>query len=52
MLRFMGGPAIGLLVGLHLGSMPEFTQRPSEIGQIPSWSGTRHSGVDKSALLA
>ena len=38
MLRFLGGLAIGLTVGLYLGSTPEVMLRLSEIGQILSFS--------------
>lgn len=38
MLRFLGGLALGLVVGLYLGSIPSVTDRLAELGQILSLS--------------
>ena len=38
MLRFLGGLALGLVVGLYLGSFQSVTDRLAELGQILSLS--------------
>lgn len=38
MLRFIGGLAIGLAVGLYLGSIPQISERLSQLGEILSFS--------------
>jgi hypothetical protein len=38
MVRFIGGLALGVVVGLYLGSFPAVAQRLAEIGQILSFS--------------
>lgn len=38
MLRFIGGLALGVIIGLYLGSMPAVTEGLAELGQILSLS--------------
>jgi hypothetical protein len=38
MLKFVGGLALGVAVGLYLGSIPAVTQKLGEIGNILAFS--------------
>jgi len=38
MLRFIGGLALGVVVGLYLGSIPAVTQGLAELGEILAFS--------------
>ena len=38
MLKFIGGLAIGVAVGLYLGSLPEISARLTQLGEILSFA--------------
>jgi hypothetical protein len=38
MLRFIGGLALGVVIGLYLGSFPAVTERLGEVGHLLSWA--------------
>jgi hypothetical protein len=38
MLRFIGGLALGVVLGLYLGSIPTVTQMLAELGQVLAFS--------------